>query len=717
MVKLDDISFGYKSALNFSNYRNFIRAVNLKKPESELANLKEKLFYNCNNDLLIYNLSFYKDLVLLKYEILLSMKEISILPIDFYNIIIGTYINKILQKGTQSRLFPISIKSIENELKYDDTYTINKKYVDIRKKFKNELTIIGTYTMVINGRKIAGCGESCVYNYINKLLYKDDVINVDLFPHNLKDTKLYKFYVDIFKGKNIGEQNILIQKEDIFNKFAILLINYDNVDYVDKVNKIEFIPYEKNFTKLFYELFKIDKNIKIENMIEMTEYLYKIFHNEYDDLSLNMNKLTIDNHEFTMSHVHCTTTTINDIMDVLLPIIKTDSILSKHYILEDYIEKTSYIEVYETEIYEYNQYDDDEIEEIEMNRIKEPEMLKKLYESQTNGTHDLLLYKILNTAEDYYVLIKHYEDAFQKHNINLIFNDKDVLSCGFLIKYINIEKQTYEMCLNAVQTDGSLLKYVNPKFQDYDLCVEAIKNHNIYEFIFKYVKTQSYELCLKAVEIDGRNLQYVKDEFRDNKIIMTAINKKYSSGFEYVKPEEQTYEMCLNVVKRDGINLRYVNSEFRTNELIITAIQNSHRGYAINAVKIEDRTYEMWLEAVKNFGEHIKDVPSKFKDHNMYLEALKDHKNEYLRLIPEEDQTYELCIEAVKINFRNYRFIKSNVYYKVLMYIVKNSDEFDIKNNKYEFQRMCEDVLKVDKSNIQYIKKEYITNELLNLSK
>jgi hypothetical protein len=293
MSKSKSMSYLYKSALNFKNYRNFIKQLqksnDLSDPKTiEFKKILDDEIINMSIKDKLYDLYYYIDLILFKHMILLSNIETKILDNNFYNIVIGSYINKILQKGTQSRLFPISLTSVKEDLSFeinDKTEIVLNEYTKIREKIKDKLIIIGTFTMYINGEKIPACGESCVYNYINKLLFNEDKIDVNLFPHDLKDTKLYEFYVKYFKNKTLTEQNIIIQNETIFNEFAILLMYHDNVLYT-RSDKIEFIPTEENFVNLLSILFKIEE--KIENMMEMTEILYEKFKNKYYSLDLKM---------------------------------------------------------------------------------------------------------------------------------------------------------------------------------------------------------------------------------------------------------------------------------------------------------------------------------------------------------------------------------------------------------------------------------------------
>lgn len=68
----------------------------------------------------------------------------------------------------------------------------------------------------------------------------------------------------------------------------------------------------------------------------------------------------------------------------------------------------------------------------------------------------------------------------------------------------NFKKQTYEICLKAVEQNGLLLKDI--KWDELNLTSE-----------------QFYELCFSAVLQNGKALKYVKlDEFSKNNLIESA---------------------------------------------------------------------------------------------------------------------------------------------------------------------------------------------------
>ncbi|ENY8692544.1 TPA: DUF4116 domain-containing protein [Clostridioides difficile] len=76
------------------------------------------------------------------------------------------------------------------------------------------------------------------------------------------------------------------------------------------------------------------------------------------------------------------------------------------------------------------------------------------------------------------------------------------------------QKQTYEMCIEAIERKGLLLKYVRwdelnlTKKQRYNLYLKAVKSFGM---SLKYIKEQTPKICMETVKEDGMALEYVKE--------------------------------------------------------------------------------------------------------------------------------------------------------------------------------------------------------------
>ncbi|MGC8308762.1 DUF4116 domain-containing protein [Clostridioides difficile] len=148
------------------------------------------------------------------------------------------------------------------------------------------------------------------------------------------------------------------------------------------------------------------------------------------------------------------------------------------------------------------------------------------------------------------------------------------------------EKQTYEMCIEAIEEDGLLLKDV--RWDELNL-----------------TKEQIYNLYLKAVNEDGNALEYIEEQTEE--ICLIAV-KQNGLALEYVK--EQTEEICIEAVREYYLSLEFVIEQ--TPKICMEAV--GHDGLAIQFV--ENQTEEICREALKQDKDAIKYVIDKEK----YLE-------------------------------------------------------------------------------------------------
>ncbi|MCC0726709.1 DUF4116 domain-containing protein [Clostridioides sp. ZZV14-6045] len=121
------------------------------------------------------------------------------------------------------------------------------------------------------------------------------------------------------------------------------------------------------------------------------------------------------------------------------------------------------------------------------------------------------------------------------------------------------EKQTYDMCLEAVTQNGLLLEDVRwdelnlTKEQIYNLYIIAVRQDGL---ALRYIKNQTEEICMEAVKQDGRALKYVKNQTEE--ICIEAVKE---DGLTLIEVKEQTDKICKEALKEDKHEVRYVNDK------------------------------------------------------------------------------------------------------------------------------------------------------------
>ena len=177
------------------------------------------------------------------------------------------------------------------------------------------------------------------------------------------------------------------------------------------------------------------------------------------------------------------------------------------------------------------------------------------------------------------------QDFLRENNLELVSVKKKVGALRFI-------KQTPELCLEAVRTNGWELQYVRE--QTLEICLEAVRNNG---YALKFVQEQTPELCLEAVRNNGLTLRYVQEQTQE--ICLEAVRKN-GWALEFVK--EQTPEICLEAVRNNGWALQFVQEQ--TPEICLEAVRQSGRALKY----VQEQTPETCLEAVRNTAEALQFV-------------------------------------------------------------------------------------------------------------
>ena len=149
---------------------------------------------------------------------------------------------------------------------------------------------------------------------------------------------------------------------------------------------------------------------------------------------------------------------------------------------------------------------------------------------------------------------EHYYEKIFKENYNNI-------------KYIPVEYQTYEMCLEAIKGIGELLEYVGNKTPE--LCEIAVEDYALsLEFVPEKYKTK--ELCRLAVEYDSFALVFVSEKTQEL-CDLAVFGDPYS--LEIVPEEFQTEELCYKAIAEDSFIIKYVKNQ--TPEMVHYLMKNN----------------------------------------------------------------------------------------------------------------------------------------------
>ncbi len=125
------------------------------------------------------------------------------------------------------------------------------------------------------------------------------------------------------------------------------------------------------------------------------------------------------------------------------------------------------------------------------------------------------------------------------------------------------EKQTTNMCMEAVKQNGLQLEFVEQQLPK--ICLAAVQQNGL---ALEFVEYQTEFLCLEAVKQNGLALEFVEEQ--TDEICMEAV-KQNGLALEFV--EYQTQEICMEAVRQDGVAIQYVF--YPTMELCEAAFQQT----------------------------------------------------------------------------------------------------------------------------------------------
>lgn len=116
----------------------------------------------------------------------------------------------------------------------------------------------------------------------------------------------------------------------------------------------------------------------------------------------------------------------------------------------------------------------------------------------------------------------------------------------------HVTRQTYELCLAAVEDCSAALMYIH--HPDERMCLAAVQQ-NAWMLEYVSVDNQTEAVCMAALSNNAYAIVYIKHPTPE--MLLTAVNNE-PHALAYIPPEHQSEEVCLAAVQRDGLCLNYV---------------------------------------------------------------------------------------------------------------------------------------------------------------
>ena len=126
---------------------------------------------------------------------------------------------------------------------------------------------------------------------------------------------------------------------------------------------------------------------------------------------------------------------------------------------------------------------------------------------------------------------------------------------------------TYNICMEAVMTNGMALQYVPMQFRDRDMCYQAVHNSPC---AIKYATTQDDEIAAIAVKADRDNLKYVINQTDD---ICEMVLRMDGTALQYVRNKKAKY--CAIALLETNYAAQYIPSSVM--EEVVNAMNEYNR--------------------------------------------------------------------------------------------------------------------------------------------
>jgi hypothetical protein len=209
-------------------------------------------------------------------------------------------------------------------------------------------------------------------------------------------------------------------------------------------------------------------------------------------------------------------------------------------------------------------------------------------------------------------------------NLSNLLNIHHIITSAYINKYPEafeyVEDKTPEICKEAVQLDGMLLKYIPEEKQTYELCIDAVKSNG---FALQFSKFKNAQICLEAVKSNGAAISIIPDfnpqewygkllddgtTISYNQLALIAV-KQDPFNIKYI--QSPTVGMCLRAVRKNGLTFQFIKNECKSFELAVEAIKTIEKDLKdnkINYYQTEGRSeYIAVLNQIKSNYDYISD--------------------------------------------------------------------------------------------------------------
>lgn len=245
--------------------------------------------------------------------------------------------------------------------------------------------------------------------------------------------------------------------------------------------------------------------------------------------------------------------------------------------------------------------------------------------------------------------------------------------------------------LKLLRKNGILLKYINPEHQTYDICLTCVTQSGL---ALAYVINKSYQLCMSAIKNDGMCLPYINKDFISEELLLETIKSSHGRTLSIIDDDMKTYNLCKQSIILSGINLQYVPKRFNLNDLLIEAVKINPYCFIFTDPKyhtltlyeeivkisplllsfITVQTQQICMLAVERDGMALEFVDKKYKSYDILKTAFSQnglsikHYHENIQ----SKESIELAKIAIQNNPASILYIKPQTYELSMLAVTKD---------------------------------------------
>lgn len=265
---------------------------------------------------------------------------------------------------------------------------------------------------------------------------------------------------------------------------------------------------------------------------------------------------------------------------------------------------------------------------------------------------------------------------------------------GLILKYLEDDLQTEEICKEAIKSKYGSFKHVINKTEE--MCWFALECN---DYNIKYIEEPSYEMILYSVSKCSSNIAYVKNQPID--LVYKALRENPSMIY-FIR--ELNFDICLFVVKLEGGTLYHINENGKIPSYLTqdeydilcneALINNPYEAFGC----IINPSYELCLKYISEYGDLIDNIQNPSDE--IILLAIKTYPD---AISCYEGDDYFFFDRAIDINPKIIKFIGDLDEELVAKALMKDHTLFKNMFNTLKTDEINKLAVRLDSENIKYV--------------